>query len=135
MPIAQACDELGLNAKTVNDWALKRRRELSGEPDPRAEDRELREAKKRICELKMENAFLKKPRPSSPKRSTLAKCGLVLPEKGSFALTMMAGVLGVRRSGYWSWASNGCPEDDWSEVHDAVRRVWLDPTGASRPAS
>ncbi|HJI45463.1 MAG TPA: hypothetical protein OIL77_08630 [Coriobacteriaceae bacterium] len=60
MPIAQACDELGLNAKTVNDWALKRRRELSGEPDPRAEDRELREAKKRICELKMENAFLKK---------------------------------------------------------------------------
>lgn len=54
MPIAQACDELGLNAKTVNDWALKRRRELSGEPDPRAEDRELREAKKRICELKME---------------------------------------------------------------------------------
>lgn len=59
MPIAQACDELGLNAKTVNDWALKRRRELSGEPDPRAEDRELREAKKRICELKMENAFLK----------------------------------------------------------------------------
>ena len=58
--ITQVCDELGLNAKTVNDWVLKRRRELSGEPDPRAEDRELREAKKRIRELEMENAFLKK---------------------------------------------------------------------------
>ena len=41
----------------------------------------------------------KKPLPSSPKRSTLAKCGLVLPEKGSFALTMMAGVLGGEKVG------------------------------------
>lgn len=36
------------------------RRELSGEPDPKAEDRELREARRRIRELEMENAFLKK---------------------------------------------------------------------------
>lgn len=57
---------IGLNSKTVNQWIIKRRRELSGEPDPKAEDRELREARKRIRELEMENAFLKKPRPSSP---------------------------------------------------------------------
>ena len=39
---------------------MKRRRELSGQPGPKAEDRELREARKRIRELEMENAFLKK---------------------------------------------------------------------------
>ncbi len=59
-PITQVCGELGLNPKTVNDWVLKRKRELGGEPDPRAEERELREARKRIRELEAENAFLKK---------------------------------------------------------------------------
>lgn len=59
-PISECCRELGLNSKTVNQWVIKRRRELSGEPDPKAEDRELRQARKRIRELEMENAFLKK---------------------------------------------------------------------------
>ena len=58
-PITQVCEELGLNPKTVNDWVLKRRREVSGEPDPKEAERELREARKRIRELEMENAFLK----------------------------------------------------------------------------
>ena len=57
-----SCAELGLNSKTVNKWVQNRRRELAGGPDPKAEDRELREAKRRIRELEMENAFLKKPR-------------------------------------------------------------------------
>lgn len=30
-PITQVCEELGLNAKTVNDWVLKRTCELEGE--------------------------------------------------------------------------------------------------------
>ncbi|WP_443730288.1 transposase [Slackia isoflavoniconvertens] len=59
-PITQVCEELGLNPKTVNDWVLKRRREVSGEPDSKEAERELREARKRIRELEMENAFLKK---------------------------------------------------------------------------
>ena len=59
-PISECCRELGLNSKTVNQWVIKRRRELSGQPDPKAEDRELREARRRIRELEMENAFLKK---------------------------------------------------------------------------
>ena len=59
-PISECCRELGLNSKTVNQWVIKRRRELSGQPDPKAEDRELREARKRIRELEMKNAFLKK---------------------------------------------------------------------------
>ena len=59
-PNFECCAELGLNSKTVNKWVQNRRRELSGEPDPKAEDRELREARRRIRELEMENAFLKK---------------------------------------------------------------------------
>ena len=59
-PVSACCKELGLSPKTVGKWVAKRRREVAGEPDPRAEDRELREARKRIRELEMENAFLKK---------------------------------------------------------------------------
>ena len=58
-PITRVCEELGLNSKTVNDWVLKRRRELGGEPDPKEAERELRAMRKRIRELEMENAFLK----------------------------------------------------------------------------
>lgn len=59
-PITECCAEPGLNSKTVNKWVQNRRRELSGGPDRKAEERELREARKRIRELEMENAFLKK---------------------------------------------------------------------------
>ena len=59
-PITQCCSELGLNSKTVGKWVQDRRRELAGEPDPKAEDRELREARRRIREPEVENAFLKK---------------------------------------------------------------------------
>ncbi|MCF6412247.1 transposase [Collinsella tanakaei] len=61
-PITECCREFGLNSKTVNDWVLKRRREL-GEtaPGPSVDQAaELRSARKRIHELEMENEFLKK---------------------------------------------------------------------------
>lgn len=47
-PITECCAELGLNSKTVNKWVQNRRRELAGGPDPKAEDRELREAVRRV---------------------------------------------------------------------------------------
>lgn len=78
----------------------KRRREISGEPDPKAGDRELREAQRCIRELEIENA--------------------------EFPVKMMARVLGVSRSGFYSWLANGCPEDDWAGERDAVMRVWLE---------
>lgn len=43
-PATECCRELGLNPKTVNMRVVKRRREPSGEPDPKAGDAELREA-------------------------------------------------------------------------------------------
>ncbi|MEQ2958090.1 transposase [Slackia piriformis] len=59
-PAAECCRELGLNPETVDKWVARRRREISDDPNPKAGERELREAQKRIRELEMENAFLKK---------------------------------------------------------------------------
>lgn len=59
-PVAVVARELGMSEKTASRWVVDRRRQLSGEPDPKEGDRELREARKRIRELEMENAFLKK---------------------------------------------------------------------------
>lgn len=58
--IAECCKELGLSDKTVGKWVAKRKRQFAGKTDPKQEDRELREARKRIHELEQENAFLKK---------------------------------------------------------------------------
>ncbi len=59
-PVTECCRELGSNPKTVDKWVAKRRREISGEPDPKAGERELREAQRRIRELETGNAFPKK---------------------------------------------------------------------------
>ena len=84
-PISECCREPGLNSKTVNQWVIKRRRELSGQHDPKAEDRELREARKRIRELEMENAFLKKSRGLLRQRAGVAaRYRLMLEEKAGF---------------------------------------------------
>ena len=45
-------------------------------------------------------------------------------EKAEYPITLMARILCVSRSGFYSWLSNGCPEDDWSAEREAVRRVW-----------
>ncbi len=59
-PVAQVAEELGINKKTATRWVADRRRQLSGEPDPKAEAAQLKAAQKRIRELEMENEFLKK---------------------------------------------------------------------------
>ena len=50
----------------------------------------------------------------------------MLEEKAGFPVSLMARVLEVSRSGFYSWLANGCPEDDWSAERDAVMRVWLE---------
>ena len=59
-PITEVAKELGLNDKTVNGWVLKRKRSQGSALGPKVEDRKLREVKKRIRKLEMENEFLKK---------------------------------------------------------------------------
>ena len=94
-PITERCAEFGLNSKTVNKWVQNRRRELAGGPDPKAEDRELREAKRRIRELEMENAFLKKSRGLlRQKPGVAARYRLMLAEKAEFPVKLMARALG-----------------------------------------
>lgn len=55
-----------------------------------------------------------------------ARYRLMLAEKAEYPITLMARILCVSRSGFYSWLSNGCPEDDWSAEREAVRRVWLE---------
>ena len=50
----------------------------------------------------------------------------MLAEKAEFPVKMMARVLGVSRSGFYSWLSNGRPREDRSAEREAVRRVWLE---------
>lgn len=50
----------------------------------------------------------------------------MLAEKAGYPITLMARILCVSRSGFCSWLSNGCPEDDRSAEREAVRLVWLE---------
>ena len=108
----------------------KAQAELSGQPSPKAEDRELREARKRIRELEMENAFLKKSRGLLRQRAGVAaRCRLMPEEKAGFPVSLMARILGASRSGSCSWLANGRPEDGWSAERDAVMSVRLESDG------
>lgn len=59
-PVRQVAEELGINYKTANNWVLARRKQLSGTAPTTESSAELAAAQKRIRELEMENAFLKK---------------------------------------------------------------------------
>jgi len=47
-------------------------------------------------------------------------------EKAHYPVTMMARVLKVSRSGFYSWLARGEPDDPWAGPREAVRRVWLE---------
>lgn len=51
----------------------------------------------------------------------------MLAERAEYPIKMMVRILGVSRSGFYSWLAGGCSEDDWSAEREAVRRVWLEP--------
>ena len=50
----------------------------------------------------------------------------MLEEKAFFPVKLMARVLGVSRSGFYSWLARGRPEDGWAAERDAVLRTWLE---------
>lgn len=124
-PVAVVARGLGMSEKTASRWVVDRRRQLTGEPDSKDGDRKLREAGKRIRELEMENAFLKKSRGLLRQGAggTLARYRLMPVERAGSPVKPMARILGVGRSGSRSWPGKGCPEGDRSDTRDAVRRV------------
>lgn len=65
--VSQVARDLGLSQGTLNRWLLKRREELGGGSLHSADTPETKELRKRVAELEMENEFLKKRAPSSPK--------------------------------------------------------------------
>lgn len=50
----------------------------------------------------------------------------MLEEKAEFPVSLMARVLEVSRSGFYSWLASGRPRDGWAAERDAVMRVWLE---------
>ena len=58
--IKECAGELGLNDKTLSHWASNFKREGRTGSGMAAGEKELAEANRRIRELEMENAFLKK---------------------------------------------------------------------------
>ena len=58
--VSQVARELGINQATLNRWVLKRRKELEVGSGGAPETPEVKELRKRVAELEMENEFLKK---------------------------------------------------------------------------
>ena len=50
----------------------------------------------------------------------------MLAEKAEYPVKMMARLLEVSRSGFYSWLANGAPTDEWGHVRDAAERMWLE---------
>jgi len=61
-PIAQVARELGINDTTLGFWVKAYRKRLAGQPLPSGmpDDERVRELERRVRDLEMENAFLKK---------------------------------------------------------------------------
>jgi len=62
LPIAQVARELGVNDTTLGFWVKAYRKKLAGQPLPSdmPDDERVRELERRVRDLEMENAFLKK---------------------------------------------------------------------------
>lgn len=58
--VAQVARDLGLNQATLNRWVLKRQQALDGGASGSGDAPEVKELKRRVAELEMENEFLKK---------------------------------------------------------------------------
>jgi transposase len=58
--VSQIARDLGLNQATLNRWVIKRREELGKGASHLDSAPEVKELKRRVAELEMENEFLKK---------------------------------------------------------------------------
>lgn len=126
-PVAAVAAELGLHQKTASRWVTQRKKVLNGEVPTPVEDAELRALRKHNRELEMENEFLKNCSLFRKGAGVVPRYQLMFAERANYRVRWMAAHLEVSRSGFYSWMSVGCPEDDWSCVREAVHQVWTQP--------
>lgn len=92
-----------------------RRRELAdpeGAAAAKAEDAELRAARKRIRELEMENEFLKKSeRLLREGAGAVNRYRLMAAERARYPVKLTARVPSASRSGFYAWARRPAPKD------------------------
>ena len=54
---------------------------------------------------------------------------LMLAEKENYPIAMMARLLGVSRSGFYTWAGKREADDPWAPLADEIERIWLESKG------
>ena len=141
-PIAQVAKELQINDGTLGNW-VKLYREENPEPEPalKPSDRvRLAELEAEVRELRMENEFLKKPQPSSPRsrvkrqvspnfsgEGQLPDCLDVSPtERGPIIVLCLAG---PRRHHHFHPSSPGRAETrNPTSLHLPSRCWWVPPS-------
>ena len=104
-PIAQVAKELQINQGTLGNW-VKLYREQNPEPEPalKPSDRvRLAELEAEVRELRMENEFLKKPQPSSPRSRVKRQVSPDFRGEGQLPGAWMCRQLGVARSSFYAW--------------------------------
>lgn len=53
-----------------------------------------------------------------------ARYQLILAEKGNYPIALMAHILEVSRSGFYSWIAKGRFEDEWTDAKAEIKRIW-----------
>lgn len=129
--IKGCCEELGLNkrphrgkvggrpapraGRRAGPGGGRARAQGGAEAHPRARDGERLPEKSR--------GLLRQHQPVA------ARYRLMLEERAESPVKMMARLLGVSRSGFYSWLSRGAPEDEWAAERAEVERVWRESDG------
>ncbi|WP_372409833.1 IS3 family transposase [Streptomyces luteireticuli] len=127
--------ELGINPETLRGWVKKHKRRNEPTADaPLALDERarLKEAERRVRELEMENAFLKKAagvlREGSPVASKFEFIETMRLDTEEYAYTVefMCQRLGVSKSGYYDWRSrsDSATAKRREELKTLIRKVF-----------
>src|SRR3954453_1996532 len=134
-PIAEVARDLGIHDGTLGNWVNTWRREHP-EPEPAISPTErarVKEMEDEIRRLRMENEFLKKPRPSSPGR--IRSAALRGDRRGEGHLSHRPDVPAARclRSAFYAWRERAdtATTRRRRELAEHVRRVFDASRGTS----
>jgi transposase-like protein len=116
--IAEVARDLAIHDGTLGNWVNAWRRE---HPEPEqpltpVERAHVKGLEDEIRRLRMENEFLKKPRPSSPGRNRSVRCALIDAEKANYPIAWMCRQVGVPRSSFYAWRTQS--------VFEKIKLLW-----------